>query len=110
LKHAAKLQRERSSNLERFEALRHFLPGPDMNFEEIATVARRLGLTAVAARKAIHDLRVQFKECLYEAVADTLDPDEVGNDDDIREAVAFELRQMGASLFSTRSSRAAFVR
>jgi hypothetical protein len=40
------------------------LPGPDMNFEEIATVARRLGLSAVTTRKAIHDLRVQFRDCL----------------------------------------------
>jgi DNA-directed RNA polymerase specialized sigma24 family protein len=107
LKHAARLQRERSQNLERFEALRHFLPGPDMNFEEIATVARRLGLSAVATRKAIHDLRLQFRECLHEAVADTLD---ASNDDASAEAIERELRQLGTSLFPACSSELALVR
>jgi DNA-directed RNA polymerase specialized sigma24 family protein len=112
LKHAARLQRSRSPNPERLEALRHFLPGPDMNFEEIATVARRLGLTAVATRKAIHDLRVQFRECLHEAVADTLDPEEVsdGDHDAVAEAVERELRQLYTSVFPAYSSEVAFVR
>lgn len=110
LRHAARLQRDRSPNLERFEALRHFLPGPDMNFEEIATVARRLGLTAVATRKAIHDLRVQFRECLREAVADTLDPDEISTDDGASEAIEQELRQLCTSVFPTASSEVAFLR
>lgn len=109
LKHAARLQRSRSLNVERFEALRHFLPGPDMNFEEITTVAHRLGLSAVATRKAIHDLRAQFRECLHEAVADTLDLEE-STDDGAAEAVERELRQLGASLFSASSSEAAFSR
>lgn len=99
LRHAARLQRSRTSNLERLEALRHFLPGPDMNFEEIAMVARRLGLTVGATRKAIHDLRAQFGECLREAVADTLDPEELADEDAAGEAVERELRQLRESLF-----------
>jgi DNA-directed RNA polymerase specialized sigma24 family protein len=110
LKHAARLQRSRSLNVERFEALRHFLPGPDMNFEEIATVARRLGLTAVATRKAIHDLRVQFRQCLHEAVADTLDPEEMSDEHAATEAVERELRQLCRSVFPTTASELAFVR
>jgi DNA-directed RNA polymerase specialized sigma24 family protein len=110
LKHAAGLQRNRSQNLERLEALRHFLPGPDMNFEAVATVARRLGLTAVATRKAIHDLRVQFRECLHEAVADTLDPEEIWDEGAASRAVERELRQLCTSLFPASSSEAAFVR
>ncbi len=110
LKHAAQLQRSRSANRERFEALRHFLPGPDMNFEEIATVARRLGLTVVATRKAIHDLRVQFRECLNEAVADTLDPEEVADEEAAAEAIERELRQLCESVFPPSASQAAFVR
>lgn len=110
LNHAAELQRRRSPNPERLEALRQFLPGPDMNFEEIATVARRLGLSVVAARKAIHDLRQQFRECLHEAVADTLDPEELSNDAAAAEAVARELRQLGTSMFPASSSELAFVR
>lgn len=99
LAHALSLQRERASNLERFEALRQFLPGPDMSFEEIATVARRLGLTVVATRKAIHDLRHQFRECLHDAVADTLDPEEVADEEAGRRAIQRELSQLCGSLF-----------
>lgn len=113
LKHAERLQRERLSNPERFEALRQFLPGPDMDFEEIAGVAQRLGLSPVATRKAIHDLRLQFRECLKEAVADTLDPDDADPDDPsdgAAVAIERELRQLGASLFPTWSSELAFLR
>lgn len=112
LKHAAHLQHARLSNVERFEALRHFLPGPDMNFEEIAAVARRLDLSPVATRKAIHDLRAQFRECLSEAVADTLDPQEISGNDAATEALAVEreLRQLCASLFPAWSNEVAFVR
>lgn len=110
LKHAAGLQRSRSSNPERFEALRHFLPGPDMNFEEIATVARRLGLTAVATRKAIYDLRKEFRTCLHEAVADTLDQEEVADDAAASAAVEQELKQLCSSLFPAPSNELAFVR
>ena len=106
--HAKQLLRERTSNRERFEALRHFLPGPDMNLEKIATVAHRLGMTAVATRKAIHDLRVQFRECLHEAVADTLDPPEPP--EDAAKAVKRELSQLYTSLFPVSASEAAFVR
>jgi DNA-directed RNA polymerase specialized sigma24 family protein len=73
LGHAQDLQRSRTPNPQRFEALRQFLPGPDMDFEEIGQVARRLVLSPAATRKAIWDLRQQFRECLLEAVADTLD-------------------------------------
>jgi len=110
LKHAARLQRSRSPNLERFDALRHFLPGPDMNFEEIASVARRLGLTPVATRKAIHDLRVQFRECLHEAVADTLDPAEISSGAAGSEAVDRELQELYASVFPACSSDVARLR
>ncbi|MDF3065861.1 MAG: polymerase sigma factor [Polyangiaceae bacterium] len=110
LKHAARLQRSRSSNRERFEALRHFLPGPDMNLEEIASVSRRLGLTAVATRKAIYDLRTQFRECLNEAVADTLEPDEVSDEGEREQAVQRELRQLCTSLCEEWVSEAAFGR
>lgn len=108
LKHATHLVRSRSPDPERFEALRHFLPGPEMNFEEIATVARRLGMTAVGARKAIYDLRLRFRECLNEAVADTLDPVEVG-DADVEQAVQRELRQLCTSLFPAPSAEIAYV-
>jgi RNA polymerase sigma-70 factor (ECF subfamily) len=110
LKHAAALQRRRSSNPERLEALRQFLPGPDMNFEEIATVAPRLGLSAVATRKAIHDLRRDFRACLHEAVADTLDGDDVVDDAAASAAVERELRQLCSSLFPAPSTQMAFVR
>lgn len=100
LSHAARLQRARAANPARFEALRQFLPGPDMDLEEIAVVARRLGLTAAATRKAIHDLRKQFHECLLEAVADTLDPEDPppGNEPGPRPAVERELAELYASL------------
>jgi DNA-directed RNA polymerase specialized sigma24 family protein len=112
LRHADRLQRQRLSNPERFEALRQFLPGPDMNFEEITAVARPLRLSAVATRKAIHDLRAQFRECLNEAVADTLDLEECAAADSAAEALAVEreLKQLCASLFPAGSSEVAFVR
>jgi DNA-directed RNA polymerase specialized sigma24 family protein len=110
LNHAARLQRDRSTNLERLEALRHFLPGPDMNFEEIATVARRLGLSAVTTRKAIHDLRVQFRDCLHEAVADTLDPEEVSDGEAATRAVERELRELCTSLFPACQNEVASAR
>jgi DNA-directed RNA polymerase specialized sigma24 family protein len=110
LEHAARLQRDRAPNRERFEALRQFLPGPDMNFEEIAIVARRLGMTAVATRKAIHDLRAQFRECLNEAVADTLDPAEMSDEDATTRAVERELRQLCASVFPAALGEVAAVR
>jgi DNA-directed RNA polymerase specialized sigma24 family protein len=112
LRQAERLLRARTSNPERLERLRHFLPGPDMNFEEIGIVARRLGLTPVATRKAIHDLREQFRECLREAVADTLDADELTPLDDPGRARAVdrELLELRSSLFASFVGRASFAR
>jgi DNA-directed RNA polymerase specialized sigma24 family protein len=112
LRYAKQLLRARVANPPRFEALQQFLPGPDMDLEQITVVASRMNLPPVTARKAIHDLREQFRECLHEAVADTLDPQELTGDGVAIEAlmVERELREHCAALFPAWSSELAFVR
>jgi hypothetical protein len=96
LRHAESRLRARATDPSRFEALRRFLPGPDMALDQAKAVAEELHMTPGALRKAVHDLRQDFVACLRAAVADTLglDPDEPGT----KAAIAQELRELHASL------------
>ncbi|MFZ5896614.1 MAG: RNA polymerase sigma factor [Myxococcota bacterium] len=73
--HAQTQLREQSQNKERFDALRGALPTADIKLDDARTLAARLGMTPVAVRKAVFDLRKSFMRCLCRAVADTLQVD-----------------------------------
>jgi hypothetical protein len=59
----------------KFDALKVFLPGPEIDLERQAAVAESLGMAVNALRVAIWHLRERLKEILREAVAETLDID-----------------------------------
>ena len=111
LRHAEMLQRGRTANPARFEILRKYLPLPDRDLEPMNVGARELGIDVGAVRKAICILRKEFKECLEEAIADTLGSDEPSPDGPdgppgrppSAEAIRRELSELRASLFPARS-------
>jgi len=92
--------RLRSSHKDRarFDALRPFLPGPDMNLEARKVAAARLGTTPPGLGKELYELRKAFAECLRLTVASTLDLDP----DDPASSVPIEreLRELHASLYA----------
>jgi len=55
-----------------FERLRAFLVASDAD-EPLASAARELGLTANAARVAVHRLRARYRELLLQEVSETVD-------------------------------------
>ena len=59
----------------KFDALKIFLPGPEIDLERQAAVAESLGMAVNTLRVAIWHLRERLKEILREAVAETLDID-----------------------------------
>jgi hypothetical protein len=71
--HALSLQRTESRDLPRFDALARFLPGPQMEPVELASLCVGLGMTPNALAKAIFLLRTRFRELLREAIRDLLD-------------------------------------
>jgi len=73
LSHALAQQRRESRDVPRFDALARFLPGPQMDPVELASLCATLGTTQNALAKAICLLRARFRELLREAIADLLD-------------------------------------
>lgn len=71
--HALSLQRRESRDLQRFDALARFLPGPQMDPIEHGVLSEALGITPNALGKAICLLRTRFRELLREAIRDLLD-------------------------------------
>jgi hypothetical protein len=61
--------------VERFDALARFLPGPQMDPVNVASLCVSLGTTQNALGKAICLLRARFRELLREAISDLLDLD-----------------------------------
>lgn len=87
--HALALQRAESRDPRRFDALARFLPGPQMEPVELASLGASLGMTPNALAKAICLMRARFRELLREAIRDLLDLDrepELGADGAAREA------------------------
>lgn len=68
-------QRRESRDVQRFDALARFLPGPQMDPVELASLCTALGTTRNALAKAVCVLRARFRELLREAISDLLDPD-----------------------------------
>jgi hypothetical protein len=71
--HALSLQRRESRDIQRFDALARFLPGPQMDPVELAALGATLGMTQNALAKAICLMRARFRELLREAIRDLLD-------------------------------------
>jgi len=71
--HALSQQRRESRDVQRFDVLARFLPGPQMDPVELASLGASLGTTQNALAKAICLLRARFRELLREAIADLLD-------------------------------------
>ncbi len=71
--HALSQQRRESRDVQRFDALARFLPGPQMDPVELASLCATLGTTQNALAKAICLLRARFRELLREAIRDLLD-------------------------------------
>lgn len=82
-------QRRESRDVQRFDALARFLPGPQMDPVELASLCSTLGTTKNALTKAICLMRARFRELLRESISDLLDLErnlEVGADCATREA------------------------
>jgi len=81
--HALSLQRSESRDVQRFDALARFLPGPQMDLVELASLGAELGMTANALARAICLMRARFRELLREAIRELLDwqPDPEPNGD-----------------------------
>lgn len=75
LLHALERLRDESSDRARFDALERFLPGPQVDLDALAPIARSLGMTRAALGAAICRLRLQLRELLRAAVAETLELD-----------------------------------
>lgn len=78
-------QRRESRDPQRFDALARFLPGPQMDPVDLASLCASLGMTQNALAKAICLLRARFRELLRAAIRDLLDLDrnvDGGGDDD----------------------------
>ncbi|HKO53144.1 MAG TPA: hypothetical protein VJV79_35785 [Polyangiaceae bacterium] len=73
--HALAQQRAESRNVQRFDALARFLPGPQMDPVDLASLSASLDMTPNSLAKAICDLRTRFRLLLREAIADLLDLD-----------------------------------
>lgn len=71
--HALSQQRAESRDVQRFDALARFLPGPQMDPVDLASLGATLGTTQNALAKAICLLRARFRELLREAIRDLLD-------------------------------------
>ncbi len=70
---ALSLQRAESRDVQRFDALARFLPGPQLDPVDAVSLCAALGTTPNALRKAICQLRGRYRELLREAIADLLD-------------------------------------
>lgn len=71
--HALSLQRNESRDVARFDALARFLPGPQMDIVELASLGAQLGMTANALARAICLMRARFRELLREAIRELID-------------------------------------
>ena len=67
--------RDESRDVQRFDALARFLPGPQLDLVELGSLADALGTTQNALAKAICLLRARFRELMREAIADVLNLD-----------------------------------
>lgn len=66
-------QRRESRDVERFDVLARFLPGPQMDPVELASLCVTLGTTQNALAKSICLLRARFRQLLREAIRDAQD-------------------------------------
>ena len=75
LLHALVRLRDESDDKARFDALKRFLPGPQVDIDALAPIAASLKMTRTALAAAICRLRERLAELLREALAETLDLD-----------------------------------
>jgi hypothetical protein len=81
---------ELAKDKRRFEILRRFLPGPDLDLEERDRAQVELGVTDNHLSVLIWDIRQKHKHLLFCAVADTLNVDP--NDPAARANIEQEMR------------------
>jgi len=77
---ALELARKTTPNPERFETLVRFLPGPQHDRVSQVELAKELGWTYDALRKAIEVENDRYQECFEQLVLETLDLGEDAND------------------------------
>ena len=96
LLHALARLREESADKARFDALRRFLPGPQVDVEALAPIARSLGMTRTALAAATCRLRERLTDLLRDAVAETLDldPSQPGAQEEIDREMALIYRAL----------------
>lgn len=75
VQHVVDALRDGAVDKERFDALKRFLPGPQLALDDVAPIASELGITPTTLRKAVFDLRKRFKDRLQQAIAETLELD-----------------------------------
>lgn len=77
---ALAIRYERDGNAELFCQLKDFIV-PQAENPSTQKIAAHLGMNESAVRVAIHRLRLRYRECLLEAVGDTLAPGESAEDE-----------------------------
>lgn len=86
---ALSLQRRESRDVLRFDALARFLPGPQMDPVELASLCASLNMTQNALAKTVCLMRARFRELLRDAIRDLLELEQDGEahaDRETREA------------------------
>jgi DNA-directed RNA polymerase specialized sigma24 family protein len=105
---ALALQRRASSDVQRFDALARFLPGPQLDPVEYSSLSDSLESTPGALAKDVCVLRARFRNHLREAIRDLLDLErdvEAGADDETAQracsrAIDEELRELRRHFWS----------
>jgi DNA-directed RNA polymerase specialized sigma24 family protein len=101
LQHVLDRHQRETPNKARFQALKRFLPGPQMDLEDHAKLASSLGLTRNALAQALSNLRLKHRELLREAVADTLERDDCTSESEWEATIDREVALLGRSLLET---------
>jgi DNA-directed RNA polymerase specialized sigma24 family protein len=70
---AIRMQRDEARDKERFDRLVRFLPGPQLDLEELGPCARSYGMSRTALAKSICVMRACFRDHVRAAIRDTLD-------------------------------------
>lgn len=98
LRHVLSRHEREAPNKTRFEALKRFLPGPQMDLVEYKELASSLGLTRNALAAAIFNMRERHRQLLREAVADTLEIDPFASESERAAAIDGELSSLFRAL------------